>query len=188
MAESERVDRVILRLPAVRGALFLLFLCAAWGVGYEYARGYGLQAAVALAAMLISFLTLAWTFKGRSAPGQEPLAQDRAQEGGRAPEAAPGWPRHLFKIEQDKALHTVRGILAQRASRSEAPQAIWRREMQQIAGYVEERCSALALPVPVDLGDKVMWADRQSLMAKDYADAMAAHLARIIESSGPLSG
>ncbi len=182
MTESDRVDRVILRLPAVRGGLFLLFLCAAWAVGYEYARGYGLQAAVALAAMLGSFLTLAWTFKGRT--GHAPLADEPRRRAARTPNTSAAWPRHLFKIERDKALHTIRSVLAQRASCSEAPQAIWQREMRQFVDYVEGRCGALALPVPGDLGEKVMWADRQSLMAKDYAEAMAVQLARIIEGSG----
>ncbi len=184
MSEPDRVDRVILRLPVVRGAVFLLFLSAAWAVGYDYAKGYRMRAAVALAAMLLSFLALAWTFKGRVPRDSGAIPKEPARAGDAAVTPHPGWPRHLFTIEQDKALHTIRAVLALRASRSDAPQAIWRREIQQLGDYVEERCGALSLPVPNDLREKVMWADRQSLMAKDYAGAMAGHLAKVIEASG----
>ena len=182
MPEPGRMDRTILRLPLIRGAVFLLFVSSAWAVGYDFARGYRYQSAVALIVMLSCFLLLAWTFRdplGGPRAFDEPLPEDTPPPG-----ASRSWPKHLFKIEQDKALHRVQSVLSQRADRPEAPLAIWRREMDDLQDYVKDRCGALGMPCPPDLEDRVIWSDRQSLLAKDYASSMALHLARIVERAG----
>ncbi len=182
MPEPGRMDRTILRLPVIRGAVFLLFVSSAWAVGYDFARGYRYQSAIALIVMLSCFLLLAWTFRGD--PGTQCTIDEALPKRTPPPIATRPWPKHLFKIEQDKALHAVQSVLTRRADRLEAPLATWRREMEDFEEYVRDRCGALGTPCPPDLGERVIWSDRQSLLAGDYASSMALHLARIVERAG----
>lgn len=79
-------------------------------------------------------------------------------------------------------------MLSRRGDKSEAPQAIWREEMNAYEDYVKGRCRALGASLPADIAERVAWADRQSLLARDYASAMSSHLARMIESASDIAG
>ena len=183
MPEPGRMDRTILRLPVIRGAVFLLFVSSAWAVGIRIRQG--LQVPVRHCSHCHAFLLSAPCLDLQGPPGRAAHHAMRLFRNG-APRAGTfrPWPRHFFKIEQDKAFHAVQSVLTHRADRSEAPLTIWRREMDDLQEYVRDRCVALGIACPADLGERVIWSDRQSLLARDYASSMALHLARIVERAG----
>jgi hypothetical protein len=143
----------------VRGALdaFLLLILAALASG-EAARRIALKGSALEAA--------------REEPGR-----GRGDARGRRER----WPIQARKIERDKALYAVSLVLSRRPVRSGSARQIWSEEIDAFEAYLSHRFEELSIPVPQDLRDKILKADREASGRRDYAESMALQFVTILE-------